>query len=176
MDLISTINSALGGLGNVVQGIQNAVKAGIETADLMSDRLTKSRLKKIANALALFYFSPVGIRMDIRNFILDPCPEYETALMAHLNANQQIKADFETIVFADIDSDLFQLPLQELEQVLGGKGRINEFIADLPSFMATERSEDERNAVLKQLDEMFDGFNHKVNEAVQNINELAASH
>ena len=75
IELAKAIQQVLGSLSTVVESFEKSVESILITSGTISSSLERREVRKIADALALFYFTPVGVRKDLEIFINNPTSE-----------------------------------------------------------------------------------------------------
>ena len=75
-ELVTAIREALSSLSTIAESVEKAIESIKRSAGSISEGLESRNLRKIADALANFYFTPVGVRMDIEKYINNPSHAY----------------------------------------------------------------------------------------------------
>jgi hypothetical protein len=123
-ELAKTIEQVLGALSAVTESIEKAVKSAKRISESVSSGLEKRRVRRIADALALFCFTPVGIRKDLEIYINAQSHENLHLLERKLEDSQEIIPQFERFAYEDLDARLFRLPMSNLEYIFGVKSEL----------------------------------------------------
>lgn len=172
IELAKMIEQVLGALATITESIEKAVKSIKRTSGAVSSGLEKRRVRKIADALAPFYFTPVGIRKDLEIYINDPSPDNIAILERKLEENQEIIRRFEQFVYEDLDSNLFRLPMSNMDYLFGVKSELCQTIFNFRSEVG-RLSISEKQEFLEEMRLSFETFNRKLEETIRNLCEFA---
>ncbi len=172
IELAKMIEQVLGALATVTESIEKAVKSIKRTSGNISSGLEKRRVRRIADALAPFYFTPVGIRKDLEIYINNPSDDNFEILERTLEDNQEIITRFKQFVYEDLDSNLLRLPMSNIDYLFGVK-------SDLWNMIYNSRHEvgrlsvSEKQEFLQEMKLSFEGFNRKLEETIRNLCDFA---
>ena len=171
-ELVKIIRETLGSLSTIAESIEASVESIKRTSGLVSSSLDNRKLRKMADALAKFYFTPVGVRMDIANYINNPTQDNHMALENRLEENREIIKNFSEYVYDDIDSKLFDLPLNNINYLFGMKSKLHLSIYN-SRYEIENLSKKDKKKYLKKIAKSFDEFNNKLEETVKNLKKSA---
>ena len=131
-------------------------------------------MRKIADALALFYFTPVGVRKDLEIFINNPTSENLEILENRLEENQRIIRQFEKLVYHNMKSNRFSIPIKNLDYLLGVKSELHLSIYN-SRYDLEKISNSERKEFLGEIKDSFEKFNRELEETINNICNLSSA-
>jgi hypothetical protein len=172
IELAKVIEQVLGALATVTESIEKAVKSIRRTSGAVSSGLEKRRVRRIADALAPFYFTPVGIRKDLIIYINDPSDDNFKILERKLEDNQEIIRKFEQLVYGDSDSNLFRVPMSNIDYLFGVKSELWHTIYNF-RYEVGRLSPSEKQKFLDEIKLSFEKFNRKLEETIRNLRDLA---
>ena len=172
IELAKMIEQVLGALATFTESIEKAVKSVKRTSGVVSSGLEKRRVRKIADALAPFYFTPVGIRKDLEIYINDPSHDNLDILERKLEDNQEIIRRFEQFVYQDLDSNLFSLPMSNIDYLFGAKSELYETIYNF-RYEVGRLSTFEKQKFLNEIKLSFEKFNRKLEETIKSLCDFA---
>jgi hypothetical protein len=172
MELAKTVEQVLGALATFTKSLEQSVKSFIRTSGTISSSLEKRRVRKIADALATFYFTPVGMRKDLEIYINDPSHENFELLERKLEDSQEIIRKFERSVYENVDSNLFRLPMSDIDYLFGVKSKLWDSVYrsryEVGSLSIAEKQE-----FLDEMKQSFEKFNRKLQETIKNLCDFA---
>jgi hypothetical protein len=167
-ELVTVIRETLGSLSTFAESIEKTIESIKRSSGSISSSIGNRKLRKIADGLAKFYFTPVGIRMDLENYIKNPNNEKLSALESKLEENQEIIRRFSDFVYHDLDRNLFNLPLSDIDYLFGMKSKLHLAIYD-SRYEIEALSDSEKKKYLDETVGSFDEFNHKIEQVIKNI-------
>jgi hypothetical protein len=172
IELARMIEQVLGALATVTESIEKAVKSIKRTSGVVSSGLEKRRVRRIADALAPFYFTPVGIRKDLEIYINDPSHDNLGILERKLEDSQEITRRFKQFVYENLDSNLFRLPMSDIDYLFGAKSELYETIYNF-RYEVEKLSTFEKQNFLDEMKLSFEKFNRKLEETIKNLCDFA---
>lgn len=170
LELTSVLREALGSLSAIAESLEKTIESIKRTSGSISSSLEKRKLKKISDALAKFYFSPVGIRMDIANYITDPSQDNLYALEHRLEENQELIRNFSEFIYRDMDANIFNLPMSNIDYLFGVKSNLHMAIYN-SRYELEGLTSAEKNNYLEETAASFDEFNKQLEETIKKLNE-----
>ena len=171
IELVEVIDKVLGALGTIAESIEKATESIIRTSGKISSVLEGRKLRRIADSLAPFYFTPVGIRKDLEIYINKPTNENLDILENKLEENQEIINKFQEFLYDDMDSSLFILPMSNIDYLFGIKSELHREIYN-SRYTLEELSSSEKQKFLDEINLSFEKFNQKLEETIKNLSKL----
>jgi predicted esterase YcpF (UPF0227 family) len=171
LEMIAAVREVLNSLATIAESVEKAIESVKRSAGSISDGLKSRRLRKIGDALSNFYFTPVGVQMEIESYIKNPSRDNLRSLEERLEQNQNMISDVSRILYQDMDSNLFDLPLSSIDYIFGIKSKLH--LAIYNAQWDLERmSAEERQSYLTETKNTFDDFNRKLEKVIRNIKEI----
>jgi hypothetical protein len=171
--LAKAITEVLGALGTVTESIEKSIESALRSAKKILDGIEKRRFRKIADSLSLFYFTPVGVRKDLEIYINDPSHDNMHFLENKLRENQDIIRKFEMLVYNDMDSKLFNLPMENIRYLFEQKSYLHYEIMD-SRYSLEGLSASEKQKFIDEMNLSFEKFNQKLEKTIKKLCELVA--
>ena len=170
------VRETLGSLWKIAESIEKTVESIKRTSESISSSWEQRKIRKIADALASFYFTPVGVRRDLEVFIKYPSYENREILSERLEENQEIISDFKRLVYENMDVGKFELPISDVDFLFGAKSDLWLKIMDSSTWDIEQLSHEEKQALLDDMNQSFDDFNEKLEKVIRSISGLQNVH